>query len=297
MIAYLALCGCFVPAASAVVGLLDGLYSCLLTTESVSSDMSAFCQEASRIAFMQRHATQRSLCLLDEFGKGTASDDGVALLTATLRHWQAATDLCPKAVVSTHLHEVFTYQLLTLSPYLQAFSMNFHDEAQPTAAPSSPPCSPASCHSLATHAPPAVIPCITPLFTLVPGVCGDSYALSCAQHAGLPQSLLHRAAALSAAFSQSQRVSAWSAVMQEREEEEAESWRRAWLRFEALVDAGLEDVEDSAIMQFVRSLELEDRKVEVERAGAAEDAEQQLRQSVSATRTALSVRTNAGDDD
>jgi DNA mismatch repair ATPase MutS len=66
IIAYMALCGCFVPAASAVVGLLDGLYSCMATTESVSSDVSSFCQEAWRIAFMQQHATARILVVLDK---------------------------------------------------------------------------------------------------------------------------------------------------------------------------------------------------------------------------------------
>lgn len=47
----------------------------------------------------------RSLCIVDEFGKGTLSADGVGLLCATLRHF-ASQPRCPKIILSTHFSEV-----------------------------------------------------------------------------------------------------------------------------------------------------------------------------------------------
>jgi DNA mismatch repair ATPase MutS len=284
-----------VPAASAVVGLMDGLYSCLLTTESVTSDMSAFCQDASRIAFMQRHATQRSLCLIDEFGKGTASDDGVALLTATLRHWERG-NACPNVVISTHLHEIFTYNLLSASDCIRSFSMNFIDDYDSSKGPPSPPSSPASSYTLATHHAPSSIPSIIPLFSLVPGICSDSYALSCAQIAGLSPPILYRAASLSSSFLQSRRVSAWRTVMEEGESQEAEGWRRVWREFERMVRAGLETVTDEEVVGLVRMMEAEDTAAEAEREERVKQEEQRLRRSVSASRRGTCTRADSDDD-
>lgn len=104
LIAYMAHIGCFVPAQSAVVGMLDAIYARIQTRESSSVAHSAFVLDLSQVATMLRHATPRSLLLLDEFGKGTDPDDGAALLGATLETIVARGALC---VATTHFSQLF----------------------------------------------------------------------------------------------------------------------------------------------------------------------------------------------
>ena len=51
-----------------------------LLRSSVSSSLSTFSSDASQMSYILRHCTERSLCLIDEFGKGTAAFDGIALM-------------------------------------------------------------------------------------------------------------------------------------------------------------------------------------------------------------------------
>ena len=217
LIAYLALCGSFVPAQSAVVGLLDGIYTCVSEVDSVTSDMSSFCRESAHMAYMQRHCTGRSLCLIDEYGKGTATDHGVALLTAALQCWAERATTCPLVLASTHYHEMFTLGLIRTDERMKAYTMSFIDETQSSTSVSARgrPASPASVISSSS----ARIPSIVPLFKLQPGVCADSHALSCSKAAGLPTAMLDRAASLMSAFHSSQRVTAWQYVLDVRRAE------------------------------------------------------------------------------
>lgn len=84
MIAYLAHIGSFVPAGSAIVSMLDGIYTRIQTRESAAVGKSSFLLDLTQVATMIRHATPRSLCLLDEFGKGTNPTDGAGLLGACI---------------------------------------------------------------------------------------------------------------------------------------------------------------------------------------------------------------------
>lgn len=65
--------GCFVPAEEASIGPIDGIFSCIKSTESVSVQMSTFMQDISQVSEALRSATPFSLIILDEFGKGTKS--------------------------------------------------------------------------------------------------------------------------------------------------------------------------------------------------------------------------------
>ena len=144
LIAYLALCGSFVPAEAAVVGLLDGIYACVSTESSVTSDMSSFCQESAHMAYMQRHCTGRSLCLIDEYGQGTATDHGMALLTAALECWADRAAACPLVLASTHYHDMFVLGLVrTDEQRVRAYTMTFIDEVLGNVAEAPP----ASIHS------------------------------------------------------------------------------------------------------------------------------------------------------
>lgn len=75
---------------------------------------------------MLRHATGRSLLLLDEFGKGTNVTDGVSVLTGVLRHLLTR-DECPKVLVTTHFSEyLFDQSLLPETPSLSSVHMETH---------------------------------------------------------------------------------------------------------------------------------------------------------------------------
>ena len=267
LIAYLALCGSFVPAQSAVMGLLDGIYSCVSESDSVTSDMSSFCRESARMAYMQRHCSGRSLCLIDEYGKGTATDHGVALLTAALQCWAEKGAACPLVLASTHYHEMFSLGLVQTSARLMAYTMSFIDESSgsgsASAAAHSRPPSPTSLVSSGSRPAAARIPSIVPLFKLQPGVCADSHALSCSKAAGLPASLLDRAASLMSAFTSAQRVAPWQYVLDVRQAERAGADALLWAAFTRLVGLGLDTCGDEEVETLREVLLRQEREAEV----------------------------------
>jgi hypothetical protein len=67
-------------------------------SKSMTSEQSTFMIDLHQVGTMLRHATSRSLCLLDEFGKGTLTEDGIGLLGGTISHF---TDYdCPPKVLA-----------------------------------------------------------------------------------------------------------------------------------------------------------------------------------------------------
>jgi DNA mismatch repair protein MSH5 len=103
--------GSFVPANSAKIGLVDRIFARISSVESVSSAHSSFSIDVSQINIMVKNQTSKSLLLIDEFGKGTAPEDGVSLLAAMIRHL-AKQASPPRALVSTHFQELFRFSLL-----------------------------------------------------------------------------------------------------------------------------------------------------------------------------------------
>lgn len=100
--------GSFVPAEEAVVGITDKILTRIATRESVSRDESALGVDLRQAAFSINFATRRSLVLIDEFGKGTATANGAALLDALLDHFlQRGQNDAPKVLAATHFHEIF----------------------------------------------------------------------------------------------------------------------------------------------------------------------------------------------
>lgn len=73
LIVYMAHVGCFVPAESATIGLTDKILTRIATRESVTKFQSAFMIDLQQVALAMSLATQRSLVIIDEFGKGTES--------------------------------------------------------------------------------------------------------------------------------------------------------------------------------------------------------------------------------
>lgn len=87
IITYLAHIGAYVPCERAVIGITDCIFTRISSEETVSSSLSTFTMDLSQMAKMFRSATQKSLCLIDEFGKGTMPLDGIALLGAVIKHF------------------------------------------------------------------------------------------------------------------------------------------------------------------------------------------------------------------
>nr|XP_027127123.1 DNA mismatch repair protein MSH5-like isoform X5 [Coffea arabica] len=105
LIVFLSHIGSFVPADAAIVGLTDRIF-CATGSKFMTAEQSTFMIDLHQVGVMLRHATSRSLCLLDEFGKGTLTEDGVGLLGGTINHFVSCYDP-PKVFICTHLTELF----------------------------------------------------------------------------------------------------------------------------------------------------------------------------------------------
>jgi len=104
LIVFMAHVGCFVPAASAVIGLTDKLLSRVSTRETVSRVQSAFMIDLQQISLALSLATRRSLLIIDEFGKGTSCSDGAGLACAVMEHLLNLGPERPKVIGATHFH-------------------------------------------------------------------------------------------------------------------------------------------------------------------------------------------------
>jgi DNA mismatch repair protein MSH5 len=122
LIVFLAHIGSFVPAESASIGLIDGIYTRIQTRESANIAKSSFMLDLTQIATMLRHCTPKSLLLIDEFGKGTDPADGAALLGSTLEQIQHVQAMC---LATTHFTELLTPGVLQLDSAFQSLSMSF----------------------------------------------------------------------------------------------------------------------------------------------------------------------------
>lgn len=123
LIVFMAHVGSFVPAESATVGLTDKILTRISTCETVSRQESAFMIDVQQIASLLRLATSRSLCIIDEFGKGTDSGNGAALACAVFKHFLKRGNDQPKVLAATHFHEIFGADLLCPTSKLALFHL------------------------------------------------------------------------------------------------------------------------------------------------------------------------------
>ncbi|SDI78627.1 DNA mismatch repair protein MutS [Aliiruegeria lutimaris] len=104
LIALLAQAGSFVPAESAMIGLVSSLFSRVGASDDLARGRSTFMVEMVETATILNQADERSLVILDEIGRGTATYDGLSIAWATLEHLHAA-NRC-RALFATHYHEL-----------------------------------------------------------------------------------------------------------------------------------------------------------------------------------------------
>ncbi|KAF4381839.1 hypothetical protein G4B88_001134 [Cannabis sativa] len=122
LIVFLSHIGSYVPAEAATVGLTDRIF-CAMGSKLMTAEQSTFMIDLHQVGTMLRQANSRSLCLLDEFGKGTLTEDGIGLLGGTISHF-VSFDEPPKVLVCTHLTELFDENCLSKSEKIKFYTMS-----------------------------------------------------------------------------------------------------------------------------------------------------------------------------
>lgn len=161
LIALLAQTGSFVPAASAHIGVIDRLFSRVGASDDLARGRSTFMVEMVETAAILNQAGERSLVILDEIGRGTATYDGLSIAWATLEHLHNH-NRC-RALFATHYHE-----LTALTETLPALT----------------------CHSMKVR---EWNNDIIFLHEVVAAIADRSYGIHVAQMAGLPRPVIARA--------------------------------------------------------------------------------------------------------
>ena len=104
LIAILAQMGCYVPADSAHIGVVDRLFSRVGASDDIAHGRSTFMVEMVETAAILNRATRRSLVVLDEIGRGTATFDGLSIAWASVEALHESTGC--RALFATHFHEL-----------------------------------------------------------------------------------------------------------------------------------------------------------------------------------------------
>jgi DNA mismatch repair protein MutS len=100
--------GAYVPASSAHIGLVDRLFSRVGASDDLARGRSTFMVEMVETATILNQATERSLVILDEIGRGTATFDGLSIAWACVEHLHEA-NKC-RSLFATHYHELTALQ-------------------------------------------------------------------------------------------------------------------------------------------------------------------------------------------
>jgi len=104
IIQFLAQLGCFVPASSAELGICDYLFSRLGASDDIIRGQSTFMVEMAETAEILRHASENSLIILDEIGRGTSTYDGLSIAWSLVEHFVKR--LKALTLFATHYHEL-----------------------------------------------------------------------------------------------------------------------------------------------------------------------------------------------
>lgn len=161
LIAILAHCGCFVPARSARIGILDRVFTRVGANDDLSRGQSTFMVEMNETANILNHATSRSLVVLDEIGRGTSTFDGLSIAWAVAEYLHDV--IRCKGLFATHYHELT--ELAMSRPGVRNFNVAVREWGDQ----------------------------VVFLRKIVPGGADKSYGIQVARLAGLPAAVLSRA--------------------------------------------------------------------------------------------------------
>ena len=104
LITLMAQIGAYVPADSATIGLADRIFCRVGASDDLSRGQSTFMVEMSETALILNHATEKSLVILDEIGRGTATFDGLSIAWAVAEHLHD--EIKCRTLFATHYHEL-----------------------------------------------------------------------------------------------------------------------------------------------------------------------------------------------
>jgi len=170
LVCVLAQAGCFVPAQQAKIGLVDRIFTRVGASDDLKRGRSTFMMEMIEVAHILKRATNRSLVLLDEIGRGTSTFDGLSIA------WSVTEDMCSRigarSLFATHYH-----QLIGLEGEIDGLC-NVHVQVAHTDGQ------------------------LRFLHTVADGPCDESYGVQVAALAGLPRSVVERATDLLAFLEQ-----------------------------------------------------------------------------------------------
>ena len=106
LIVLMAQTGSFVPAGKANIGLVDRIFTRVGASDDLASGQSTFMVEMTEVANILRNATNKSLLILDEIGRGTSTFDGLSIAWAVIEHISDSRLLGAKTLFATHYHEL-----------------------------------------------------------------------------------------------------------------------------------------------------------------------------------------------
>ena len=164
LISIMAQCGSFVPAAKAELSIRDRIFTRIGASDNVAGGKSTFLVEMEETARICQQATQRSLVILDEVGRGTSTFDGLVIAQAVLEY--IAHDVQALSLFATHYHELT--ELAHQEPRIKNYRAQI------------------------------VRDCDEIIFTykIEPGVAQGSFGIDAAKIAGLPGKIIERAQSL-----------------------------------------------------------------------------------------------------
>ena len=106
LIVILAQMGSFVPASAAKIGICDAIFTRVGASDDLATGQSTFMVEMNEVADILKNATQNSLIVLDEIGRGTSTFDGMSIARAVLEYVCKKRTLGAKTLFATHYHEL-----------------------------------------------------------------------------------------------------------------------------------------------------------------------------------------------
>jgi DNA mismatch repair protein MutS len=163
LIVLMAQIGCYVPAKTARIGLVDRIFTRIGAQDEIHAGQSTFMVEMTEAANILNHATNRSLLILDEIGRGTSTYDGVSIAWAIVEYIHNHPGLKTRTLFATHYHELT--QLSDILPGVRNYNVAVSEADNK----------------------------VVFLHKIIPGGADRSYGIHVGQMAGLPQPVIQRA--------------------------------------------------------------------------------------------------------
>ena len=163
LIVLMAQIGSFVPAASARIGIVDGIFTRVGASDDLTTGQSTFMVEMNEVATILREATEKSLLILDEIGRGTSTYDGMSIARAVIEYIADRKKLGAKTLFATHYHELT--ELEELIPCVKNYNVAVKKRGEE----------------------------IIFLRRIIPGGVDESYGIEVSKLAGIPRWVIDRA--------------------------------------------------------------------------------------------------------